>query len=100
MKDSCGFEISEGLYEDCLGFLYYHIKETPEGFIKKGAGEDSYSLLDPLLASNIRRINRQRELVNLILSVENEFDRELEEEVHAGVFGNLGKVPIAQSQPK
>jgi hypothetical protein len=70
MKDSCGFGIVEGLYEDNLTFNYYHIKKTPEGWMKKEANEKEYSPLDFFTASNIRRMVHQKELAGLVLSVE------------------------------
>ena len=72
MKDSCGFEITEGLYEDQSGFYYYHIKETPQGLMKKESGKENYSLLDTFIALDLRRIAHQKELINLVLSCEKE----------------------------
>jgi len=69
MRDGCGFEITEGLYEDHDGFNYYYIKETPNGLMKKEAGDKRYSPLDAFTSSNIRRISHQKELVDLISSV-------------------------------
>lgn len=67
MRDSCGFEVREGLYEDQQGFHYYYIKETPDGLMKKEAGDKGYSSLDSFTSSNIRRIPRQKDLINLLV---------------------------------
>ncbi len=67
MRDSRGFEIREGLYEDQQEFHYYYIKETPDGLMKKEASDKGYSHLDVFTASNIKRISRQKDLINLIV---------------------------------
>lgn len=73
MEDSCGFEITEGLYSDSDVFHYYHIKQTPEGFFIREANEKQYSpLKQPDLTSKLVRLIRQDELIALINSVEKE----------------------------
>ena len=67
MRDSCGFEVREGLYENPQEIRYYYIKETPDGLMKKEASDRGYSQLDIFTASNIRRISKQRDLINLIV---------------------------------
>jgi hypothetical protein len=71
MKDSCGFEIKEGLYSDSDVFHYYHIKKTPKGFLIRESKEKQYApLLKESFASGLVRLIRQDELISLINSVE------------------------------
>lgn len=99
MKDSCGFDIVEGLYEDDLRLHYYSIKKTPEGFMKRESDEQNYSLLNQYLASVLVRLPHSDELTNLILSVEKERSEtenaDLELEIRTGILGGF-----SQSQPK
>jgi len=97
MKDASGLPITEGFYTDSQIFHYYHIKETPEGLMKKESSEKNYSPLDSLLAPNLNRIIRQEELVNLILSVETGMDKSEKEdleffrEIQTGILGKMSK---------
>ena len=85
MKDSCGFEINEGLYSDSDVFHYYHVKKTSDGFLIKEAKERLYfPLKEESFASRLVRLIRQDELISLINSVEK---------------ASLEKL-LAQSQPK
>ena len=73
MKDSCGFEINEGLYSDSDVFHYYHVKKTSDGFLIKEAKERLYfPLKEESFASRLVRLIRQDELISLINSVEKE----------------------------
>jgi len=70
MKDRYRFEIKDGFYRDEDDFHYYHIKKTPKGFMKREANEEDYSLLGQTFASTLLPLNRQDELIKLIISVE------------------------------
>ena len=72
LKDTCGFEIAEGFYTDNSGFHYYYIKKTPQCTMIKESKDKNYSNLEQSAALNLIRINRQKDLINLIDSVKKE----------------------------
>lgn len=71
MKDEDGLIIREGSYLESKGILY-EIKQTPNGFMKRGDNEDKYSLLDQTSASLLRRLSRPEKLIRLIFSIKKE----------------------------
>ncbi len=76
MKDSCGFEITEGFYSDSEVFHYYYVKQTSEGLFIRESKEEQYTLLkgQQSITSRLIRLIRQDELIRLIDSVEKEQD--------------------------
>ena len=72
LKDACGFEITEGFYTDNSGFHYYYIKKTPKNIMIKESKDKNYSDLEQSTALNLIRVNRQKDLINLIDSVKKE----------------------------
>jgi len=71
MKDEDGLIIREGSYLESKGILY-EIKQTPNGFMKRGDNEDKYSPLNQTSASFLHRLSRPEKLIRLVFSIKKE----------------------------